>query len=229
MQRLFSIRTFRHLLIVNSLGTLALFGIIQWMPYFLIHKFGLGVAEAGFHFGTVLGISAAIGAVLGGFVANALVKRNFMWLIWLPLASALCAFPLYEAAVFAPNANLAMAFVMLVNITGGLGFGPLLTAIQSVVSPSMRASASAFVGFISSVIGVGGGPFLVGLLSDWFSDPPPLVRVALDWLGIPRMESVPALQWALAVAVAFTLWALLHYAVLLKSFPQDRISPSNST
>lgn len=226
VRRLFSIRTFRHLLIVNSLGALALFGIIQWMPYFLIHKFGLGVAEAGFYFGTVLGVSAAIGGVVGGFAANWLVKRNFMWLIWLPLGSALLAFPLYEAAVFAPSADLAMLFVMLVNITGGLSFGPLITAVQSVVTPNMRASASAFVGFTSSVIGVGGGPFLVGLLSDWFSDPPALARAVLDGLGIPRMESVPALQWALAVAVAFTLWALLHYAVLVKIFSRDRIPPA---
>ena len=101
---------------------------------------------------------------------------------------------------------------MLVNILGGVAFGPLLTATQTVVLPNMRASASAFVGFTSSVIGVGGGPFLVGVLSDYFA---------------PTHGPAVGLQYALAIAVAVTLWGLFHYFFLIKSYPQDRLVPEN--
>lgn len=154
----------------------------------------------------------ASGAIAGGFAANYLVKRNYMWLVWLPLISAVSVFPIYELAIFAPSPTIGLALIMLVNILGGVAFGPLLTATQTVVLPNMRASASAFVGFTSSVIGVGGGPFLVGVLSDCFA---------------PTHGPAIGLQYALAIAIAVTLWGLFHYFFLIKSYPQDRLVPEN--
>jgi len=186
-----------------------MFGVIQWMPAYLIRQFGLGVAEVGFYFGVALGLGAAGGAIVGGLVANYLVKRNFMWLVWLPLISAVSVFPLYELAIFAPSATVSLGLIMAVNILGGVSFGPLLTATQTVVLPNMRASASAFVGFTSSVIGVGGGPLLVGILSDYFA---------------PTYGSAVGLQYALAIAVAVTLWGVVHYFLLIKAYPNDRLA-----
>ena len=74
------------------------------------------------------------------------------------------------------------------------------------------AGGSAFVGFTSSVIGVGGGPFLVGVLSDCFA---------------PTHGPAVGLQYALAIAVAVTLWGLFHYFFLIKSYPQDRLVPEH--
>ena len=102
-----------------------------------------------------------------------------------------------------------MAFVMAVNITSGFTFGPLLAATQSVVPPHMRASASAIVGFTASLLGVGAGPFLVGVLSEWFQR---------------SMSEADALQLALAIVICATLVALIHYGLLVKRFPNDRIS-----
>ena len=209
LKHLLSIRSYRHLVVTSALSNLAMFGVIQWMPAYLIRQFGLGVAEVGFYFGVALGLGAAGGAIVGGLVANYLVKRNFMWLVWLPLISALSVFPLYELAIFAPSATVSLGLIMAVNILGGVSFGPLLTATQTVVLPNMRASASAFVGFTSSVIGVGGGPLLVGILSDYFA---------------PTYGSAVGLQYALAIAVAVTLWGVVHYFLLIKAYPNDRLA-----
>lgn len=59
---------------------------------------------------------------------------------------------------------------------------------------------------------VGGGPFLVGVLSDCFA---------------PTHGPAIGLQYALAIAVAVTLWGLFHYFFLIKSYPQDRLVPEN--
>ncbi len=210
LMRLLRISSYRHLVMVSALSNLSFFGIIQWMPAFLIRKFDLGVAEVGFLFGTALGLGAAGGAIVGGFLANRLVKRNYMWLVWLPLIAAMFAFPLYEMAVFAPTSFMAMALIMTVNIIVGTGYGPTLAATQSVVPPHMRASASAFVGFMASLIGVGGGPFVVGALSEWFQQ--------------TRSEA-DALQLALAIVICSTLFSLVHSAFLVKRFPRDRLTP----
>jgi len=208
VKTLFRIPSYRHLVVMSALSNLAMFGVIQWMPAYLIRQFDMGVAEVGFFFGTALGLGAAGGAIFGGVVANRLVKRNFMWLVWLPMISAITIFPLYEFAIFAPNETIALLLIMVVNIVGGVSFGPLLTATQTVVAPNMRASASAFVGFVASVIGVGGGPFIVGILSDHFA---------------PQVGSATALQWSLGIVVAATLYSLVHNVLLIRRYKEDRL------
>ena len=210
IKTLLRIPSYRHLAILSALSNLALFGVIQWMPAYLIRQFDMGVAEVGFFFGTALGLGAAGGGILGGLVANRLVKRNFMWLVWLPFGAALSIFPLYELAIFAPTSTQALIMVMIVNIVGGVSFGPLLTAIQTVVTPNMRASASAFVGFAASLIGVGGGPFIVGVLSDYFAT---------------TMGSADGLKWALAIVVSATLYSIVHFVLLIRCYAKDRILP----
>lgn len=210
IKTLLRIPSYRHLAILSALSNLALFGVIQWMPAYLIRQFDMGVAEVGFFFGTALGLGAAGGGILGGLVANRLVKRNFMWLVWLPFGAALSIFPLYELAIFAPTSTQALIMVMIVNIVGGVSFGPLLTAIQTVVTPNMRASASAFVGFAASLVGVGGGPFIVGVLSDYFAT---------------TMGSADGLKWALAIVVSATLYSIVHFVLLIRCYAKDRILP----
>jgi len=210
LKTLLKIPSYRHLVILSALSNLAMFGVIQWMPAYLIRQFDMGVAEVGFFFGTALGLGAAGGAIFGGLVANRLVKRNFMWLVWLPLGAALSVFPLYELAIFAPTPTFALVMIMIVNVVGGVSFGPLLTATQTVVSPNMRASASAFVGFAASLIGVGGGPFVVGVLSDHFAT---------------TMGSADGLKWALAIVVSATLYSIVHFVLLIRCYANDRILP----
>lgn len=82
-----------------------------------------------------------------------------------------------------------------------LGVGGTTAAIRAVAA-----------GEAASVIGVGGGPFLVGVLSDCFA---------------PTRGPAVGLQYALAIAVAVTLWGLFHYFFLIKSYPQDRLVPEN--
>ena len=87
-RHLLSTSSFRHLVMISAFTNLTFFGIIQWMPALMVRKFELGVAEVGFYFGTALGLGSAGGAIVGGMLANRLVKRNFMWLVWLPPLSA---------------------------------------------------------------------------------------------------------------------------------------------
>jgi len=56
---------------------------------------------------------------------------------------------------------------MLVPTALGLVWlGPVLSAIQHVVPPNMRATASAIFLFINNLIGIGVGTMAIGMLSD---------------------------------------------------------------
>ncbi len=176
------------LLLIVSSGfiTFMLFGIIAWFPAFLMRVHHLDQQTVGLFFGTALGLGTAIGAIVGGTAANFLAARSLRWLTRMPLILSLLLTPIYELAVHAPNAPSSLAFVALVSAVGGALLGPVLAAIQTVLPARMRATGAGFTGFSGSLIGLGGAPLIVGMLSDHFGR---------------HTDAADALKQALAVAV----------------------------
>jgi hypothetical protein len=67
--------------------------------------------------------------------------------------------------------------------------GPTYSALQHLVAPQMRATASAIFLFIINLVGIGGGTLFVGALSDFLA---------------PRF-GIDALRYAILVASSFYL------------------------
>jgi hypothetical protein len=89
----------------------------------------------------------------------------------------------------------AIASLCIVGILGPVYLGPSFAMTQALVSLRMRAVASAILLFVLNLIGMGLGPYLVGILSDLLN----------PTFGI---ESI---RYALCVAVLVNLWAGVHY------------------
>lgn len=206
LRNLLTKSTYIHIVIAASLKGFIVFGILGWMPAFLMRRFDIGTAELGLYFGPSMGLSAAIGSIAGGLFSNYMAKRDIRWLLRLPLIASFFYLPVYEAAFFAPSFPMAIFLVMIVNIIGGTTFGPMIAAMQSVLSPAMRATGSAFHGFMISIIGTGSAPLLIGLLSD-------LLRA--------RMGNAGALQAALALSVLASIWMIFHLVLALRRFERD--------
>ena len=64
------------------------------------------------------------------------------------------------------NVHVAYAFSALVGFVTSLPIGPLTAAIQAQAPPRARATAGGIMLILSSVIGMGAGPLVVGVLSD---------------------------------------------------------------
>lgn len=74
----------------------------------------------------------------------------------------------------------------------GIIFGPSFAAIQSLVRPGTRATASALEIFILTIVGLGLGPLLIGVCSDVFAR---------------TMGSAEGLRWALLLTAPANLIA----------------------
>lgn len=192
-----------YILLILSSGfiTFLLFGVIGWFPAFLMRAHDLSQSTVGLFFGTALGIGTAIGAIIGGLIANRLAARSLRWLTRLPFFFSLAFLPAYEIAIFAPDPIVSLIFLGIASAIGGATLGPVLAAIQTVLPPNMRATGSGVTGFSGSLIGLGGAPLVVGVLSDHFAQ---------------SMDTAQALQLALGLAV---LAAILVSAFL---FAADR-------
>ena len=86
-----------------------------------------------------------------------------------------------------------------------LWFGPAFGPVQNLAPQRMRALASAILLFILNIIGLGFGPFLVGVLSDILS-------------GSFGQES---LRYAIIVATAAYFWAGAHFLIAGKTIVAD--------
>jgi predicted MFS family arabinose efflux permease len=198
-------RSYLHLIAVFAIACFGAFGMIQWLPSYYVRSFGMSTATIGFLFGTAYGIGSGIGTVLGGPIADKLLKRDLRWGCWIGLIVYVVSVPFYLGVFFAPTAVISISFYMVAAITGSLVNAPLFGMIQSVVAPRARALASAITMFAASVVGLGAGPFAVGVLSDLFA---------------PRFGD-QSLRYALLVMAIIMMWTPFHFWRASKTIQKD--------
>lgn len=149
-----------------ALFSFVLFGVSTWMPAYFVRRFDLALAEVGLQLGLALGIGGGLGMIAGGLVTNRLTRSDVRWLAWLPCLAALGAFPFYQFAMFAETSWLASVLLCAGGTIGGMAYGAISTAMLAVVDSGIRVRAAAVSTVLGSVLGIGSGPLVVGLVSD---------------------------------------------------------------
>ncbi len=198
-------RTLVHMAMGGALTSFVGYGLGQWLPAFFIRTHGLGVGETATYFGLVLGVASAAGTILGGAIADRLAGRDRRVYAWLPAAGVLVAFPFFVVALLLDQPYLAIAILVTPSLLNSLWLGPAFGTIQNLAPMRMRALASALLLFILNIIGLGFGPFLVGVTSD-------LLR------GIAGAES---LRYAVLISTGVYFWAGAHFLLAARTIRQD--------
>jgi MFS family permease len=198
-------RTMVHIAMGGALTSFVGYGLGQWLPAFFIRIHGLGIAETATYFGLALGVASAIGTFLGGTLADRLGRRDRRMYAWLPAGGVLLAFPFYVAALISGNPYLAIAILVAPSLLNSLWLGPAFGTIQNLAPMRMRALASAILLFILNIIGLGFGPFLVGVLSDLLSG-----RFGHD-----------SLRYAILIATGAYFWAGAHFLLAARTIRED--------
>jgi predicted MFS family arabinose efflux permease len=145
------------------------YGNGNFMPSFLMRNHGLSLAEVGAILGLISGLSGAAGTLLGGFLSDRLGVRDIRWYVWIPMLGGLAAMAPAYYTLLGSNTNLIIAAMIPSQILGALYLGPCIATCHNLVSPGMRAMASAILFFVLNIIGLGLGPLTVGILSDHFA------------------------------------------------------------
>ncbi len=84
----------------------------------------------------------------------------------IPAIAFIASVPFYVLAILSPTLALSFAVLLVPTALGLAWLGPVISAIQHLVPPNMRATASAIFLFINNLIGIGVGTFAIGWLSD---------------------------------------------------------------
>ena len=181
------------------------YGLFFWLPSFFVRSFGMELLEASVFFGAILLVGGIAGTWAGGYMADRFGAGKRSYYVVIPAIAFLGSIPLYALAILSPNLT-TVFFSLLIPVGLGLAWlGPVLSAIQHVVPPNMRATASAIFLFINNLIGIGAGTFAIGLISDelvvYFGD--------------------DALRYAILAGTGFYLIAAILFLASAKQLARD--------
>ena len=241
LRRLLSRPSFIHLALGATLASFAGYGVNAFAPPYFIRTFGLNLALVGTVFGIVGGIGAALGVMGGGLISDAVGRRDKRWYVWTPAIGLAVSVPIYIAAYLLPSWQVAALLLLPGGAFAYTYLGPSFGVMHNMVSPQMRATATALLFLVINFIGLGLGPTVVGVLSDLYAGQAFHAAAGLGHAGFaalcpggrPGMGATAALtaachhasatgvRWAIVTGLGVYLWAAVHYALAARTLRAD--------
>lgn len=194
-------RAFVFLTIAMSIGSFLSYGKGVWQAVFLIRVHGASPGGAGLALGLVAGLGSAAGAWLGGYLATKYGVRNRAYILTVVWVGQLVSMPISLFAYSVDNWQLAAALMLAPAIVSGISYGPVFTCLQGLVRPASRGAAVAMFLLVQNLVGLGLGPMIFGMLSDYFR----------PWAGIESVRYVLYLSVLLAPIPALCFWSAGRY------------------
>ena len=158
-------RTFAMLSIGGGLMSFASYGLSPFLFLYAVQRFGVG-PEAGYALGWILAIAGGLGTIAGGIVGDYARRFHPAGRLYVVLAAAAAAGVLLLLQL--TTSSLTMFYILLgaVNFLHIMWLGPVAASCQDLVLPRMRGAATAVFFLGTNIIGLGLGPYVVGLVSD---------------------------------------------------------------
>jgi MFS family permease len=142
------------------------YGLFFWMPSFLVRSFGLSVLQASLSYGGLVLVAGTAGIWAGGALADRLGARRRSAYALVPAVAFLCTVPFYAVGVLSTHLSVCLLLFSVPTALALAWLGPVLAAVQHLVPPGQRATASAVFLFVNNLLGLGVGTMLIGAISD---------------------------------------------------------------
>jgi MFS family permease len=200
------------------------YGLIFWLPSFFVRSFGdvlpdffswlpsgmvpddpSPVLYASYFYGTILLVGGLVGIWLGGQLADKAGEHDRGAYARIPAIAFLIAVPFFIVGVTTSSLSLAFIAFLVPTALALVWLGPVLAAFQHLVTPNMRATASAIFLFINNLIGIGLGNLIIGALSD----------------GLHSRYGDESLRYAILVGTVFYLAAAGMFFLAARKLPED--------
>ncbi|MFZ5914775.1 MAG: spinster family MFS transporter [Pseudomonadota bacterium] len=201
-------KSFRHLVLGIGAQAIAGYGVLQWTPSFLHRSYQMTSSEIGLSLAFILGVGGLVGTIAGGYLADHLAKRDTRWQLWIAVLGGLLAAPFSFGIYLSDTAFATLAWFVPPIIFANFYHGPIYAMAQALAPVRMRAMAAAVMLFMSSLIGLGLGPQITGIVSD-------LLRPSLG---------EESLRYALLMVSMAHFWAATHFWISARTLRQDLAS-----
>jgi predicted MFS family arabinose efflux permease len=144
------------------------YGLLNWIPSFLIREKGMTLEQIALYYSLTLGITMAIGTWASGFIVDKLGAKRPVAYALVPGAAILISLPFFIGVLLAPSWPIALVLLVFPSVLNIAYLAPALAVVQNAVRSERRGTAGAFLLFVLNLVGLGGGPLYVGYMSDRF-------------------------------------------------------------
>lgn len=162
----------RSVLLRHNLGfaflSMSAYSSAAWLPSYFVRVHGWEVSRFALIYGLIILTCCTAGALLGGLYSDRLYRRGVAdapmriaaWAAGLSL-------PFGLLFVFPDNPVWAAALIVPAAVLAGVPTGVAPAALQQLAPANMRGQATALYLFFNNMIGLGLGPTLVALCTDY--------------------------------------------------------------
>lgn len=139
------------------------------IPLYLIRVHAVPIDELGIALGLLMGGLGGIGAVTIGAFCDKLSEKDLRWRPWTIVITVFVALPFIIWFLYAPTKSVAYIAYIVPGLFGLVYASISYAAMQELAPVRMRAMASAVMLLCLTLIGIGLGPVIMGLLSDLYA------------------------------------------------------------
>jgi MFS family permease len=155
-----------HMVLGVTIASFGSYGSGAFVPPYFVRTYGLGLAQVGLITGLIMGFSAGIGTLVGGFLSDWAGKKSAKWYALTPAIGLLIATPIYILAYLQTSWQATALILLIPGIFHYTYLAPTFAVVQNSVEPRRRATATALLFFFLNLIALGGGPVFTGWLID---------------------------------------------------------------
>ncbi|MCP5145821.1 MAG: MFS transporter [Gammaproteobacteria bacterium] len=163
-----------------SMVTLVSYAYFIWTPAFMQRTYGLNPAEVGLGFGLVVMTFGTAGAFFGGWMSDRLSARGYLDAPLRVAAFGFIGCGLFGGlATLMPSAPLALLFLAPAIFLSNTPYACAGTSIQLITPNRARGQVTAIYITLITLVGLGVGPTVVGLMTDHIFKDPADIRYSL--------------------------------------------------
>ncbi|MPT48950.1 MAG: MFS transporter [Sphingobium sp.] len=154
-------------IVAGALQTLINYGVMGFTPLFLMKNYGLTPGETGLQFGLLAAAIGVLGPAIAGPITDMAQNRfggkGRVAVLFLSLTLS----PLLLTWVFsAPSASAFYWRFIFYSVLLTMWLPPIYAIMYDQVLPRIRATTASIYMFVTTILGLGIGPYAVGIISD---------------------------------------------------------------
>lgn len=200
-----SIPSQRHILIGCTIANFVGYGTLYWNGVYFRRILDLSPAETGMILALAGGVIGAFGNIFSGWITDKLGAHDRRYYVWTTALAKFIGIPLTVTFYLSDNIPLVFVIICIGGFLAGFSLPSSFAMTQSLMPPAQRALAASLLLFTINIIGLGLGPFCVGVLSD-------LLTPAYGEAG---------LRYALVSVSMLGIWGGYHYIRAGRTLRED--------
>lgn len=202
-----SYASFAHMCLAAGLHSVVWYAGSQLNNAFFQRSHGMTSTQAG-DWVAFMAIIGAAGTLLGGVFSDKLSTRrnDRRWYMWVPGIATLIMVPFQFSAYLSNELHITITSFCIMIVLASMFFGPSFAVAQGLGTLRTRAVATSLLLLVQTLVGLGLGPLVAGVLSDHLK---------------PIVGDQESLRWALALIGVVNLWAAAHYFIGARSIRQN--------